>query len=154
MTTVFVAAEKLMNWDSDGGLLVDKAAASILASHSENNRFIVYFAPSRFGMCFESRQETQEAWDYFAASLKMAGFTPNEELLFEDEIKTSPFVDILASLEEGERAILYSNDELDAELSDSLGIRIVEAIPANISSIWQRINPRHAFRALFAAIQA
>ncbi len=154
MTTVFVAAEKLMNWDSEGSLLVDRAAASILASHSENNRFIVYFAPSRFGMCFESRQETQEAWDYFAASLKFAGFTPNEVLLFEDEIQTAPFVDILASLDKEERAILYSNDELDAELSDSLGIRIVEEIPANISSIWQRINIRHAFKTLFAAIQA
>ena len=154
MTTVFVAAEKILNWDADGSLLVDKTASAILASHSKNNRFIVYFAPSRFGLLFESRKETQEAWDYLAASLKLVGFSPNEVFLFEDEIETKPFEDVITSLGEDEMAILYSNDALDAELSKSLGIRIVEAIPANISSIWQRFNLKNVIRSLFAAIQA
>lgn len=154
MTTVFVAAEKLMSWNSDGSLSVDEAVASVLTSYREDNRIIVYFAPVRFGLFFESRRETQQAWDYMASALRNAGFEPDDVILFEDAVEQVPFVDILATLDKHDRALLYSDDPSDLDLCDGLGIQKVDVLDAGSSSLWHRIHLRQVFKTLLAAIQA
>lgn len=152
MTTVYVAAEKLMTWSQDGHMSLDESLIYTLRTHCKNNRFVVYFAPVRFGLWFDGRNEVEDAWQYIDRALNAAGFRPNKVFLFNEEIEIKDFQEDLENqIKNQATAIVFSDAEQDDALCQALDIRKVSEIPANISNMWQKIDIRRAFRTFVAA---
>lgn len=152
MTTVYVAAEKLMTWAQDGRMSVNESLIDTLRTHCKNNRFVVFFAPVRFGLWFDGRNEVEDAWQYMARVLKAAGFQPADVFLFDEDIEISKFQNDLKKQDERQSAaIIFSESAQDEGLAQVLNIRKVSEIPANISNMWQKIDIRRAFRTFVAA---
>ena len=152
MTTVYVAAEKLMNWTQDGHISIDENLIRTFVSHCTNNRFVVYFAPVRFGLWFDGRNEVEDAWHYIERALTAAEFHPDDVILFNEEVSEEPFVhDMEKQNLQNSLAVIFSDAPQDEALSLSLGIRKVTEIPANISNMWQKINIRRVLRTFVAA---
>jgi hypothetical protein len=152
MTTVYVAAEKLVTWSPDGQVCPNKNLIDTILTHCQNNRFVVYFAPARFGLMLEDRCEVEDAWHYFERSLRTYGFHPHNVILFDEEVDEVPFVQDQTNQDmQNSISIIFSDNPNDEKLSLSLGIRKVSEIPSNISSMWQKISIRRALRTFVAA---
>lgn len=151
MTTVYVAAEKLMSWNPDGRMFIHEDLVSTINTHCNNNRFVVYFAPLRFGLLFDSHDEVEEAWQYIENALHAVGFVPDDCILFDEDAKPEPFLKDLAENVHHETALIFSNSEEDEKLSQETGVRRVTEIPAGISNIWHRISISRALRSIAAA---
>ena len=156
MTTVYVAAEKLMIWNKEGHLSLDESLIDTLRIHSKSNRFVIYFAPARFGLWFDGQNEVEDAWRYIAHGLKPTGFHPADVFLFNEDAETEIFQkDLAAQPENQATALILSDAPCDETLAQTLGIQKVTEIPSHISSLWKKIDIRRAFKTFVAAaIQA
>lgn len=150
MTTAYVAAEKFIQWNTDGQLVIDEALADAIASHRKNHRFVIYFAPARFGLWLEDRREVEEAWRYLESSLKAAGVDTNDAILFDHDAEAAQFADDMAQ-NDSDQCVIVSDDARDADLSRELNIRCVSEIPADISGMWRKLGIRRILRTLVAA---
>lgn len=152
MTTVYAAAEKLMMWDEDGGICINKDVLHALMGHTRNNRVVVYFAPPRFGLSYDDRSEVNEAWQYLSNTLKRNGFEPDDVILFDDEVTEYPFSsDIEVQPIQNSVAFILSDAPQDEALSLSLGFQLIHEIPQNISNQWPKVDLRRTLRSLIAA---
>lgn len=152
MATVYAAAEKLMKWDEDGRLSVDKKVIDSLNAHSKNNRIVVYFAPPRFGLSYEDKSEVNDAWNYLSNTLKRHGFEADDTILFDDEVTEFPFSsDIQSQTIQNSVAFILSDAAEDEILSLSLGFQLIHEMPSKISSQWEKVSIRRTLRALIAA---
>ena len=150
MTTVFIAAEKLMSWKPNGRMLVHEDLVSTIARMHGKHRFVVYFVPRRFGLFFESRSETETAWEYLGDALRGLGFVPEKTVLFDDDCDDAPFVHDLAAQPYAEQPILFSDDAQDAERCDRLGVRRVTELPC-VAGFWRKRSLRDTLRAIASA---
>ena len=91
MTTAYVAAEKFIQWSENGQLVIDESLADAISSHRKNHRFVIYFAPARFGLWLEDRREVEEAWHYLESSLKATGMPVQEVMLFDHDVDVVRF---------------------------------------------------------------
>lgn len=152
MTTVYVAAEKLMTWTQDGHISIDENLTQTLINHCQNNRFVVYFAPARFGLWFDGRNEVEDAWRYINHALKATKFQPDHVLLFDEEVSEEAFIQDLSEQDTQHAVgVIFSDAPQDEAISLSTGIRKVSEIPANISNMWQKISIRRVLRTFVAA---
>ena len=150
MTTAYVAAEKFIQWNSDGQLIIDEALADAIASHRKNHRFVIYFAPARFGLWLEDHREVTEAWQYLESSLKAAGVNTSDAILFDHDVEAAQFADDMAR-NCNDTCVIVSDDARDADLGRELNIRCVREIPADISGMWRKLGIRRILRTLVAA---
>ncbi len=150
MTTAYVAAEKFIQWREDGQLVIDESLADAISSHRKNHRFVIYFAPARFGLWLEDRREVEEAWHYLESSLKATGMPVQEVMLFDHDVDVVRFRQDMQDHPE-EQVVIVSDDEKDANMSRELNVRCLHEIPANISGMWQKLSIRRMLRTLVAA---
>ncbi len=150
MTTAYVAAEKFIQWNTDGQLVIDESLADAIASHRKNHRFVIYFAPARFGLWLEDRREVEEAWQYLETSLKAAGVATNDVMLFDHDVEAAQFADDMAQ-NDSDQCVIVSDDAHDEALSRELNIRCVADIPADISGMWRKLGIIRILRTLVAA---
>lgn len=150
MTTVYIDAEKLISWNADGRMVIHEDVIEDLATHRQGSRFIVYFAPMRFGLYLDD-DEVNEAWTYLEEALDGVGFEPDGVIFLSQNVSTEPF---LADLKENavqDRVFLLSDCDEDEALSRKLGIRKVSEIPSHPSNFWQKLNLSRALRSIVAA---
>ena len=149
MTTVYIAAEKLMSWKPNGRMLLHDV--STFAQLHENHRFVVYFIPCRFGLFFASREEAEEAWTYLDDALRASGFVADRSLVFEDECTFAPFLKDRAQYARGDSAVVFSDDAQDDALAEAMGIRRITEVPAPVTHFWEKLSIRSALRTVAAA---
>ena len=150
MTTAYVAAEKFIHWNDKGQPTIDESLASAIASHRKNNRFVIFFAPARFGFWFEDKQEVEEAWHYLENALCSAGMHPKEVMLFDHEVDADRFVHDMQA-HPNDNAVIVSDEPCDQTLSQTLGIRCIHEIPADMSGMWPKLSIRRILRTLIPA---
>ena len=150
MTTAYVAAERFIHWNAKGQLEIDEQLATAIASHRRNNRFIIFFAPARFGLLFDDRRDVEEAWDYLSAALRAFGMVPDGVMLFDHDVNVAEFLRDM-ECHTNEEALIVSDDTRDEVLGHALGIRCIHDVPANISGVWQKLSIRRILRTLVAA---
>ena len=152
MATVYAAAEKLLKWDEDVNICVNKEVLHSLIVHARNNRIVVYFAPARFGLSYDERSEVNDAWHYLSTTLSQHGFEPDDVILFDDEVNETPFSsDIESQPIHNSVAFILSDAPQDEVLSLSLGFQLIHEIPADISSQWPKLDIRRTLRSIIAA---
>ena len=150
MTTAYVAAEKFIHWSENGQLAIDESLADAISSHRRNHRFVIYFAPARFGLWLEDRREVEDAWHYLESSLKATGMPVEEVMLFDHDVDVMQFRQDMQNHPDAQNVIV-SDDEKDATMSRELNIRCLHEIPANITGMWQKFSIRRMIRMLVAA---
>lgn len=78
-TTLYIALERLIDMQDASEWKLIEPIASSLATHKRDCRFVAAFAPHRFGLIFESRDEVDEAWAYIRSWLGKQGFNFDEK---------------------------------------------------------------------------
>ena len=128
MRNIYIAAEKLVFWDTSGDIKVDHALAGTLAQMQSDAAYTLYFVPSRFGLCFESLAESEQAWAFFERAIKSEVPLNFRTLCFEDALNETKF---RSDMQENTAAqvLLFSSNEADEAMSRTLNIRMVDDIP-------------------------
>lgn len=78
-TTLYIAVERLIDMQDASNWKLIEPVASSLATHKRDCRFVATFAPHRFGLIFESRDEVDEAWGYIRSWLGKRGYRFDEK---------------------------------------------------------------------------
>jgi len=128
-TTLYVALERLIDMSEPSDWKLDETLARSMMTH--DCRLVAAFAPHRFGLIFETREEVEEAWSYIRSWLSRKG------LHFES------------------RCVLLKADGDTTELRSESGwwlansadaqawapnLRIIDNLPAARASLSQRIK--------------
>ncbi len=128
-TTLYVALERLIDMSEPSNWKLDETLARSMMSH--DCRLVAAFAPHRFGLIFDTREEIDEAWQYMRSWLARKG------LCFES------------------RYVLLKSDCDTTELRNETGwwlankadtdswapnLKIIDNLPAARASLSQRIK--------------
>ena len=152
MKTLYIAAEKLVTWNDNGQLAVNDDSIEALMSHVAATRFIVCFAPSRFGLLFEDRRELHEAWSFIETALRRSGFTAHHTILFERDADVLSIMNDAAEFTAGEqRPVFFTDDPQDLEIAQCLNMKCISEIPVEFSGTWRKIQIRRALKTIVAA---
>lgn len=137
-TTLYVALERLIDMQDASSWKLDKALAASLRSHQSDCTLVAVFAPHRFGLMFEAREEAEEAWCYIHSWLCRHGLVfRNRFVLLHADADTSAFT----SRESG----LWLANEADM-CATVPNLRMIHALPARPQTLVQRM------RRVFAAV--
>lgn len=145
MRHIYIAAEKLVYWDTSGEIKVDHALTETLAQMPDT-AYTLYFVPERYGLCFEDGTESAQAWSYFERALERESALKFRVLCFEDAIDTATFRTDMQQYTASQQ-LIFSSDEADDDLSQALNLRKIEAIPMSASDA----SLRHTMRAILNA---
>ena len=74
-TTLYVALERLIDMQDPSSWKLDRALSASIRSHQAECTVVAVFAPHRFGLIFESREETEDAWRYIYGWLRRKGLS-------------------------------------------------------------------------------
>lgn len=129
-TTVYVALERLIDMTEASNWKLNTDLAESLRSHRSECSFVAAFAPHRFGLIFESRDEVNEAWNYIHGWLEKRG------LKFEAQCVTLKSDSDTTEFVQKDALWLASNSD---KVEDSCGIKIVDSLPESVS-ISQRLK--------------
>lgn len=137
-TTLYVALERLIDMSDASAWKLDKVLSESLRSHQSDCLIIAVFAPHRFGLIFESREETEDAWRYIQNWLKRQGLVFEDRfVLLRQDADTSGF--------SRQASGWWLANRADA-CAIVPNLRIIEELPAQPVTLSQRL------RRMFAAV--
>ena len=137
-TTLYVALERLIDMKDASSWKLDHALSESIRSHQSECSVVAVFAPQRFGLIFESREETEDAWRYIYGWLRRKG------LSFEDRFVLLR-ADADASGFTSREAGWWLANEADMH-ADVPNLRLIHDLPARPVTLASRL------RRVFAAV--
>ena len=150
MTTVYIAAEKFMTWTEEGRLSFNEPLIHTIHKHCSHYRFVLYFAPKRFGLLFQEKNELEKAWQYMNQYLKRLGFVAQDVFLFDEDIEIQTFKTDIEH-QKDEMPLVFSDAKQDDILCQTLQIRKVSEIPCLSPHAWEKTNVRSILRSILSA---
>ena len=137
-TTLYVALERLIDMQDPSSWKLDRALSASIRSHQAECTVVAVFAPHRFGLIFESREETEDAWRYIYGWLRRKG------LSFEDRFVLLRADADASGFTPRETGWWLAND---ADMSaDVPNLRLIRDLPSRPETFAGRL------RRLFAAV--
>ncbi len=91
-TTLYVALERLIDMSDASCWKLNQTLVNAVISHRSDCRLIAAFAPHRFGLIFETREEIDEAWRYIRLWLAKNGLVFEHKcVLLKNDADTTEF---------------------------------------------------------------